>query len=286
MKMFDDYDYNDDSLERALADLEMILAAYPDEITTSSNIANSFPLHFRLHLSLTCYFDLSMRAGYPTSSNIEITSFRCDNENKERMDAAATAIRKSARMCLQQQDDDDDNGGGGGTEGGLACCAAAMEAWNNHTTVSTTTTTTTSTDIPTSCTDTTETRSHDEYPRMDEEEYYSDNVITPQQQQQQQEQEYRCHYESSPSKCSKLHAHNNNNNEKFTWITGKPLVDRKSTFLAHACHVSCEADVKLALQQLLTSHSKYRRATHNMVSVLQEERIVFSFLFFFSRKTL
>lgn len=50
----------------------------------------------------------------------------------------------------------------------------------------------------------------------------------------------------------------------YEWITGEPLMDRKSVFLAHACRVSNEKAVREALAQLLSSSSKIQRATHNM----------------------
>ena len=50
----------------------------------------------------------------------------------------------------------------------------------------------------------------------------------------------------------------------YKWITGEPLMDRKSIFLAHACRVSNEKAVREALTQLLSSSSKIQRATHNM----------------------
>jgi Uncharacterized protein family UPF0029 len=282
-----DVDEDDESLQRALADLEMVMAAYPDEtsiISSSSSDDNNsnhithaasatptcFPLQFRLHMSIpSCYFDLIMRSGYPTMCNIEIASMRCNGknaENKERMEAAATAIRNTARMCLAVQGgddgDDDENkdggGGGGGQEGALACCAAAMEAWNNHTTTTAATPTTTVAET-----------SHDHHLPMDkevdEDEYGYTNT-------QQQHHEHCFHFESSNNGINNStrnqpssHLPLLSSSSLFPWIIGSPLVDRKSTFLAHACHVSCEADVKIAIQQLLDSHSKYRRATHNMV---------------------
>ena len=50
----------------------------------------------------------------------------------------------------------------------------------------------------------------------------------------------------------------------YTWISGQPLLDRKSSFQAHLCEVYSENDVREALYQLLTSSSKIQRATHNM----------------------
>jgi Uncharacterized protein family UPF0029 len=54
----------------------------------------------------------------------------------------------------------------------------------------------------------------------------------------------------------------------YTWMIGEPLVDRKSVFLAHLCRIQVESQVQPAIQQLLHSHSKYQRATHNMVRVV------------------
>jgi Uncharacterized protein family UPF0029 len=53
---------------------------------------------------------------------------------------------------------------------------------------------------------------------------------------------------------------------RFEWITGSPLVDRKSTFVAHVCRVYSEQDVREAVHELVSSNSKLQRATHNMVS--------------------
>ena len=53
-------------------------------------------------------------------------------------------------------------------------------------------------------------------------------------------------------------------NKEYTWISGEPLLDKKSSFQAHLCEVFSEQDVRESLQQLLTSSSKIQRATHNM----------------------
>ena len=53
--------------------------------------------------------------------------------------------------------------------------------------------------------------------------------------------------------------------KQHVWISGEPLVDRKSTFVAHICRVVTERDVHEALHQLLDRNSKLQRATHNMV---------------------
>lgn len=51
----------------------------------------------------------------------------------------------------------------------------------------------------------------------------------------------------------------------YHWITGEPLLDRKSTFQAHLCVIQSDEDVQPALLQLLHSSTKLQRATHNMV---------------------
>ncbi|GAX18025.1 hypothetical protein FisN_18Hu239 [Fistulifera solaris] len=50
----------------------------------------------------------------------------------------------------------------------------------------------------------------------------------------------------------------------YQWMTGEPLLDRKSTFQAHVCNIQSDADVQPALLQLLQSSTKLQRATHNM----------------------
>lgn len=50
----------------------------------------------------------------------------------------------------------------------------------------------------------------------------------------------------------------------YNWISGEPLLDKKSSFQAHLCEVYSEQEVQEALQQLLTSSSKIQRASHNM----------------------
>lgn len=54
----------------------------------------------------------------------------------------------------------------------------------------------------------------------------------------------------------------------YPWITGEPIVDRKSSFQAHLCPIESEQDVQPALLQLLHSSTKLQRATHNMVRVV------------------
>ena len=198
-----------------MADVEIILSAYPDETTTDVSFPTdgadaddekrktvSFPLHVTLRLSETAHCTLELRQGYPTRSNIQISSYRSRPNEKARMEATVAAIRATAQKCLEE-----------GVEGGLACCAIAFETWN----------------------DLEETNG----------EQQEDDGVTE-------------------ASSSLLHPHPTTE-KKFEWISGEPLMDRKSTFQAHVCGITSESDVKLALQQLMDSSPKLHRATHNMV---------------------
>jgi len=55
-----------------------------------------------------------------------------------------------------------------------------------------------------------------------------------------------------------------NHTEFYKWISGEPLLDKKSSFQAHICKVYSESEVQESLHQLLTSSSKIQRASHNM----------------------
>jgi hypothetical protein len=110
---------NGESLERALADLEMLKAAYPDEVSSSSE-TTTFPLRCSLHLSSDSFVELEFVHGYPVTSGLQISSYR--SPEKVRMDAVVRAIRETAQECLDEE-----------AEGGFLCCAAALEAWNDDT---------------------------------------------------------------------------------------------------------------------------------------------------------
>lgn len=115
-------DSNDESLDRALADLELLKAAYPDEVTCGDNnndLPSSFPLYCSLHLSPDSFVQLEFKQGYPLTSGIQVSKYR--SPEKGRMEAALGAIRESAQTCLDDQ-----------VEGAFTCCAAALEAWNEH----------------------------------------------------------------------------------------------------------------------------------------------------------
>jgi hypothetical protein len=187
----------DESLDRALSDLELLASAYPDE-THSTTARIQFPLHVTLKLSDTAHCQLEYTEGYPETSNVQISSYRSSrSDEKARMEAAVTAIRRTAEDCLQE-----------GIEGGLACCAAAMEAWSD--------------------------------------EGVNTTIV------EDEEEEVVVKTEQTASK-------------QYEWMSGEPLLDRKSTFQAHVCRIFSQSDVSPALQQLLQSNSKLRRATHHMV---------------------
>ena len=106
------------SLELALADIEMMRAAYPDETSTIDSIPEAFPIVVTLQLNKSDFIDLEFGHGYPTRSNIQVLRYRSSKQN-ERLERAVAAVRRTAQECLEN-----------GVEGGLACCAAALEAWN------------------------------------------------------------------------------------------------------------------------------------------------------------
>ena len=193
-----------DSLDRALADIAMLQAAYPDEIDVCDAIDGAqmpqFPLQVALKLEENANSSIILEFvdGYPMRTGVQVASYR--SADKDKIDAVARSVRLAAEECLQE-----------GMEGGLSCCATAMEMWQffdaqklQH--------------IDTSC--------------------ENNNSI-----------------ESIPLNQPSRH---------YEWITGEPLMDRKSAFVAHACRVSNEKEVREALAQLLSSSSKIQRATHNM----------------------
>jgi hypothetical protein len=53
--------------------------------------------------------------------------------------------------------------------------------------------------------------------------------------------------------------------DSLVWVSGDPIVEKKSVFQAHVCRVSTEAQAQPALRILIGGSSKLQRATHNMV---------------------
>jgi hypothetical protein len=223
----------DDTLERAMADLEMLLAAYPDEIhigegvlsqDTASASSSQFPLHATLRLSATARIDIQFTQGYPVTSNLQIASYRSRPDDKSRMEEAVSAMRSTASQCLDD-----------GVEGAFACVSAALEVWN----------------------------SHGGGAWMNDHESLSGVAVDD-------AQTYTDPSSGEPSlPLQSMVDSANTTAANYTWNTGEPLHDRKSTFVAHVCRLYREADVRPALQQLLDSNSKLHKATHNMVRCRQ-----------------
>lgn len=113
----------EESFERAVADLEMLAAMYPDETSVSEAVSTStstFPLKVTFHFSETAHIQLELVSGYPTDTGIQVVSYRSSPDEKARMEEAVTAFRSTAKECLDD-----------GIEGCFACCAAALESWND-----------------------------------------------------------------------------------------------------------------------------------------------------------
>jgi hypothetical protein len=108
-------------MEAALADLEMVVSAYPDEISVSTDSSDNTgsPLRFTLRFSETANCLLEFARGYPETTNVLISSYRSSPKEKARMEAVVAALRSKASECLEL-----------GVEGGLVCCGAAFEVWN------------------------------------------------------------------------------------------------------------------------------------------------------------
>ena len=188
----------DESLERALADHEIVSAAYPDEVTTEAD--TSFPLRFTINLTENAFVTLELIAGYPTETGVQISTYRSKPHEKARIEAVVSAIREVSEEC--QQD---------GIEGGFACCSKSLEVWAEA--------------------------------------------------QEEAEEEL-----SQIAKAIAAAEDSTPPTRTYEWITGEPLIDKKSTFLGHVCRVTSEEEVREALHQLLTGSSKLQRASHNMVS--------------------
>jgi hypothetical protein len=203
-----DNNAEEETLARALADLEMIQACYPYEVTTVSTdgtamIPNKFPLQFMLRISESATITMELRRGYPRVG-IDVTNYRSNrSEDKIRLENVVRGVRRVASECEKEE-----------VEHCMACCAAAFDTWNkNH---------------------------NDNDSNVDKSQLHAVDKEK---------------YKNEEGKC---------NDVVYQWISGAPLVDKKSTFQAHLCQVHTEKQVREALHQLITSSSKIQRATHNM----------------------
>jgi hypothetical protein len=205
----------EESFERAVADLEMLSAMYPDETSVSEAVSAStstFPLQISFRFSETAHIQLELVVGYPIDTGIQVVKYRSSPDEKARMEEAVTAFRSTAKECLDD-----------GIEGCFACCAAALETWNDF--------------------DDGGDELGNNHAEIDPSAEGTEAALQ----------------EPVPQPPEKV----------FHWISGEPLVDRKSTFIAHACRISSDKDVREALHQLLDGNAKLKRTTHNMVSAVE-----------------
>jgi hypothetical protein len=214
----------EESLSRALADLEIVASAYPDEVQLPGNLQRwmqrgdngsndstrnakegdrvQFPIRFTLYFDPISFVLLEITAGYPSrGAGLRVVSFRNNSsENKARMELAVSAIREASLECLED-----------GVEAGLMCCSAGLDRWNEGVDGALS-----STPCDTS----------DDALRIDEAVEGSNSLV---------------------------------------WVSGDPIVEKKSVFQAHVCRISTEAQAQPALRILIGGSSKLQRATHNMV---------------------
>jgi Uncharacterized protein family UPF0029 len=112
----------EESLQLALADVEILRSAYPDETAVENDVTDptlQYPLHVTLHLSETAFIQFEFVQGYPGKSNVQVATYRSKATEHARLERAVAAVRVTALQCLED-----------GVEGGLACCASALDAWN------------------------------------------------------------------------------------------------------------------------------------------------------------
>jgi Uncharacterized protein family UPF0029 len=235
---------SENDIERAIADIEILVSAYPDEIEIDKNniIVQKqqqrqrqqqivvFPIYVIFRLSNTAQITFQYIIGYPITSTITIASYRCNPNETIRMEATITAIKQTADECLKEQ-----------IECSLSCCSAAMVAWDDNI----------------DCNDN------------------NSNYHTP--------SSLESGVDSSSSEINNNNTNNSKNNNIssrivesynnlpneqmiFQFTTTTPHIEKKSVFEAYVCTISSEQDVPIALHQLLSSHNRFQRATHNMVS--------------------
>jgi len=240
-----------ESFERASADLEMICAAYPDEVTlfqTSNQesttviqddddddgraaVPSWFPLMFTLALpslstTTTTGANVTMELprGYPTTATLQIVSYRgvppsSSAVTKVYVEAAVIAVRCAAEEALHI------NGGDGdGEECALACCAAAFDSWRISS------------------------------ERFEIDVGRDDSAAAT-----------ACNYTTQDDTIHGDHI-DGGDDDDIHWITSdNTVVDRKSVFQAHVCPIDSEDMVRRAVDSLIRGSSKIQRASHNMV---------------------
>ncbi|GFH54500.1 hypothetical protein CTEN210_10976 [Chaetoceros tenuissimus] len=131
-----------ESYERASADLEILTAAYPEEINIVDNdehvsdtdaiIPSWFPLVFTLSFSMDpssndfssqfgANITIEFPKGYPAKA-LSVVSYRSSHiVPKEVIEKIVSCVKNTASEAVEVY---------GGEECGLQCCAAALDCWN------------------------------------------------------------------------------------------------------------------------------------------------------------
>ena len=235
-----DDDEDDCSISRAIADLEMLSAAYPDEVNIPYDLPSfenddqasklSFPFTFTLTLpdpstitntgspstsnnKSASFITMDLPKGYPTKAALKIQSYRCGGGSTESsmtkypMEQSVQAAQNAALECFENEE-----------EAGFQVCQAAISTWEEFI----------------------------------QELYEKDQDELALAQLELQDKHEKVMLEEG---------------EGITWISSTNLlIDRKSTFQAHITVVNSDDMVQRALRKLIGGSTKIQKATHNMVS--------------------
>jgi len=218
---------NDEDFLRAKADLELVLAAFPDEVQISKigNVSEdgelfSFPLKFEMHLKTTSDKDdvgvesitlaivkMEIHRGYPSKSGIFLSGYRIIGSSKKvpkkHVEDVMSVIRQTSKECLENEE-----------EGALSCCLAAQQVW-------------------------------DEFKEEQRRQIEETNLKTS----------IEVEVEQVDVDIDWITGKDDN----VGFIT-----DRKSTFQAFVCRINSEDMALRAVNNLISGNSKLQRATHNM----------------------
>jgi hypothetical protein len=230
------------SVERARADLEIIQSCYPDEIhyhDSSSSTSNTcFPFQFTLQLldHVSTSITMKLDPGYPILSGVQIATYQTDKaQYKARLEAVVRAVRKVSLECQEE-----------GIEGCIMCCAIALETWNDY------------------CDDNINNNNGNNNINRGNDNDETDNESPPLTSAEDDDDDDDNDDNNDNNNKQYSDDDDNHTTKVYEWISGEPLLDKKSAFQAHLCKVYSERDVKDSLHQLLTSSSKIQRASHNM----------------------
>jgi Uncharacterized protein family UPF0029 len=105
--------------EASLAEIEMLSAAYPDEITVVTD-PDAFPVQLMVRLSNSAHFVMEYSAGYPTvKDSLSIASYRSNLAEKRRLETSLLAFRDAVAAANQE-------------ECGFTAVSQALECWNQY----------------------------------------------------------------------------------------------------------------------------------------------------------